>query len=105
MVKREFKNSLQKIISVSFFFLLITVFFVVCYTMITIAQPLFIKNQQERVEALGYQIVAQLSNSIVMTETIATSIANVYTGMEKKDAAVIKKLIPDLNYLIRKIGV
>ncbi len=96
MIEREFKNNLQKIISASFFFLLIIVFFVVCYTMMTIAQPLLIKNQQERVEALGYQIVAQLGNSIVMTETIATAIANVYTGMEEKDAAVIKKLIPDL---------
>jgi len=64
--------------------------------MMTIAQPLLIKNQQERVEALGDQIVAQLSNSIVMTETVAASIANVYTGMTEKDAAVLKKLLPDL---------
>jgi len=96
MVEKQFKNNLQKIISASFFLLLIIVSFVVCYTMMTIAQPLLIKNQQERVEALGYQIVAQLSNSIIMTETIAASIANVYTGMPEKDAAVLKGLLPDL---------
>lgn len=96
MVEKQFKNSLQKIISVSFFFLLIIVFLVVCYTMMTIAQPLLIKNQQERVEFLGDQIVAQLRNSIVKTETIAASIANVYTGMTVKDSVVIKHLIPDL---------
>jgi len=96
MTEKKFKNNLQKIISASFFFLLIIVFFVVCYTMMTFAQPLLIKNQQERVEALGYQIVAQLSNSIVMTETIAASIANIYTGMPEKDAVVLKNLLPDL---------
>ncbi len=96
MTEKQFKNNLQKIISASFFFLLIIVFFVVCYTMMTIAQPLLLKNQQERVESLGDQIVAQLSNSIVMTETIAASIANVYTGMPEKDVAVLKNLIPDL---------
>jgi len=96
MSERQFKNNLQKIISTSFFFLLIIVFLVVCYTIITIAQPLLFKNQQERVEALGFQIVAQLSNSIVMTETIAASIANVYTGMAEKDTTVLKNLLPDL---------
>ncbi len=96
MTEKQFKNNLQKIISVSFFFLLVIVFMVVCYTMMTIARPLLLKNQQERVESLGDQIVAQLSNSIVMTETIATAIANVYTGMPEKDAAVLKKLVPDL---------
>jgi len=96
MVEKQFKNSLQKIISASFFFLLIIVFFVVCYTMITIAQPLLMKNQQERVESLGDQIVAQLRNSIVRTETIADSIANVYAGMSEKNAGVLKKLIPNL---------
>ncbi len=96
MAEKQFKNNLQKIISVSFFFLLIIVFLVVCYTMMTIAQPLLLKNQQERVESLGDQIVAQLSGSIVMAETIAASIANVYTGMPEKDAVILKKLIPDL---------
>ncbi len=96
MTEKQFENNLQKIISVSFFFLLIIVFMVVCYTMMTIARPLLLKNQQERVESLGNQIVAQLSNSIVMTETVATAIANVYTEMPEKDAAVLKKLIPNL---------
>lgn len=96
MIEREFKNNLQKIISTSFFFLLIIVFLVVCYTMMTIAKPRLLETQQEQVESLGDQIVAQLSSSIVMTETIAASIANVYTGMPKKSAVILKKLIPDL---------
>ncbi len=96
MIEKQFRNSLQKIISVSFFSLSVIVFLVVCYTLIVVARPLLVESQQERVELMGNKIVASLSNSIVATETIALAIAKVYTSMTDKSAATIRQIIPGL---------
>ena len=96
MSEKQFRNSLQKIISVSFFSLSVIVFLVVCYTLIVVARPLLIKGQQKQVELLGNKIVANLSHSIVATETVAAAIASVYTGMADKSAATIKQIVPGL---------
>ena len=96
MSEKQFKNNLQKIISVSFIFLLVLVVMVVSYTMIMVARPVLIENQQQRVEALGNKIVAGLSSSIVAAETVASSMASIYTGMAEKNAAIINDIVPDL---------
>ncbi len=96
MSEKQFKNNLQKIISGSFLLLLVIVVLVVSYTMVRVARPVLIENQQERVESLGNKIVAHLSNHIVAAETIAASMASIYTGMSEKKVSTIKDLIPDL---------
>ncbi|MCD6292542.1 MAG: response regulator [Deltaproteobacteria bacterium] len=96
MPEKQFKNNLQKIISGSFVLLLIIVVLVVSYTTIEVARPVLVKNQQERVESLGNKIVARLSNSIVAAETIAISMASIYTGMSEKKVSTISEMVPDL---------
>ncbi|MEA3348465.1 MAG: PAS domain S-box protein, partial [Pseudomonadota bacterium] len=96
MPEKRFKNNLQKIISGSFLLLLVIVVLLVSYTMITVARPVLIENQQERVESLGNNIVARLSHSIVAAETIAASMASFYTGMAEKKVSTINDMVPDL---------
>ncbi len=71
--------------------LLVIVVLVVSYTMIGVARPVLIENQQERVESLGNKIVARLSNPIVAAETIAASMASFYTGMAEKKVSTINE--------------
>lgn len=101
---RRFKNNLQKIIFASFLFLLVIVVLVVGYTVIRIAQPVLIKNQQQMVELLGNRIVADLSGPITAAKTIAVSMASLYTGMPEKDASMIKRMVPHLFNLQRKFS-
>ncbi|MEA3333395.1 MAG: cache domain-containing protein, partial [Pseudomonadota bacterium] len=103
MPEKLFKNNLQKIISGSFLLLLVIVVLVVSYTMIGVARPILIENQQERVESLGNKIVARLSNSIIAAETIAASMASIYTGMAEKKVSTINDMVPNLLDLPGKL--